>query len=254
MQSEFDSEIDARTQRRLRRDDVRAVRERELAQQTRRQENQRLAAQSLRMMQTREQSTGRTAQYTGRTTRPLTGRFHVPTWTSLFCQLLRSMLSDCARSADVVILIDGERDELVICDLHEQEQDYVLTGATKGRLCITVHGGAPRTGFSRYEMNEADWSARICSTERTVRVEMVPHREITHRIVPMDRGHKTLRFKDFPTWEHGLSVESRLDVGCYRLYHADYNVSYPVLKIVSEIIKEHYVRRDLQGPDAPWDL
>jgi hypothetical protein len=37
------------------------------------------------------------------------------------------------------------------------------------------------------------------------------------------------------------------------VYHADYNWAYPVLKIVSEVIKEHFLRMDLPGPDAPWD-
>ena len=247
---------DARTQRRERRDAVRTARERELAQQTTRRERQRLAAQSLGMLQTREQSVGRILPFTGRTVRPLTGRFHPRAWTVLFRQVLLSMLSTSltpAQLRQVNIHIDNthDRDEIDIWDKKEYKQVQQPRGATKGNLNILVRGGDPCTGLSRYSISEADWRATTCSTERMARVEMSPFREITHRI---DRLGETLRLRDFPCWEHGIWLDQQGGAGIYKLYHTDYNITYQVMKIVSEVIKEHYLRMGMQGPDAPWDL
>jgi hypothetical protein len=41
--------------------------------------------------------------------------------------------------------------------------------------------------------------------------------------------------------------------GYYSVYHTDEALSYPSVRIVAEVIKEHYLRMGMPGPDAPWD-
>ena len=259
---------DARTQRRERRQAVRdleferreAVRASEFWQrsfaldlQNRQRDNQRLAAQPLGMLQVREQSIGRIIPFTGLTRRPQRGLYQPRTWTVLFTQILRSMLAGSLtreQQDQVIIATDNrdDRDEIVI-DLPEEDANWQPVGAQKGRLSIIVNQGDPRHGFSND--NESDWRARICRMERTPRIELAPYMEITHRILPLDQQMENLRIRDFPSWEHGVDLVR--SEGRYKVYHADYNWAYPVLKIVSEVIKEHCLRRDLPGPDAPWD-
>jgi hypothetical protein len=260
---------DARTQRRERRQAVRdleferreAVRASEFWQrsfaldlQNRQRDNRRLAAQPLGMLQVREQSIGRIIPFTGLTRRPQRGLYQPRTWTVLFTQILRSMLAGSLtreQQDQVIIATDNrdDRDEIVI-DLQEEDPNvWEPVGAQKGRLSITVNQGNPRHGFSKKVSDESDWRGRVCRTERTPRIELAPYMEITHRILPLDQ--QNLRFRDFLSWEHGVDLIR--EAGRYKVYHADYNWAYPVLKIVSEVIKEHCLRRDLPGPDAPWD-
>lgn len=275
---------DPRTERRLQRaerqrelEEQNRQRERELAQQNRRKDNQRLALQPLGMLQAREQSIGRIKPFTGLTRRPHTGWVKPQTWTVLFTQMLRSMLTGSLtpeQLARVSITTENthDRDEV---NIHDEVQyrtfNWQPVGATKGLLSITVDQGAPREGCSffgsswyPYLMHEnppnlrerltqeySDFRATRCRSERTARIVLSPFREITHRIVPVDPRRETYRFKDFQSWEHGVALVR--DEQRYKVYHCDYNTSYPVLKIVSEVIKEHYQRMDMEGPDAPWD-
>ena len=277
------NDTDARTQRRLQRaerqrelEEQTRQRERELAQQNRRKDNQRLALQPLGMLQAREQSIGRIKPFTGLTRRPHTGWVKPQTWTVLFTQMLRSMLTGSLtpeQLARVSITTENthDRDEV---NIHDEVQYRTFNsqpvGATKGRLSITVDQGAPREGCSffgswyphlmhenpldlreRLTQEYSDFRATRCRSERTARIMLSPFREITHRIVPVDPRRETYRFKDFQSWEHGVAFVR--DEQRYKVYHCDYNTSYPVLKIVSEVIKEHYQRMDMEGPDAPWD-
>ena len=275
---------DPRTERRLQRaerqrelEEQNRQRERELAQQNRRKDNQRLALQPLGMLQAREQSIGRIKPFTGLTRRPHTGWVKPQTWTVLFTQMLRSMLTGSLtpeQLARVSITTENthDRDEV---NIHDEVQYRTFNsqpvGATKGRLSITVDQGAPREGCSffgsswypdlmhenppnlreRLTQEYSDFRATRCRSERTARIMLSPFREITHRIVPVDPRRETYRFKDFQSWEHGVALVR--DEQRYKVYHCDYNTSYPVLKIVSEVIKEHYQRMDMEGPDAPWD-
>jgi hypothetical protein len=250
------SAIDARSRNRRNKRDQRQD-EQELMQLTeqrnRKKDKQRLATQLFGMIQTMEQSVGvgRIPPYTGRTARPLVGRLVVPHWAFLFKAMLLHMLPSSMREQlHVEQDISNDRDEIDIWDKREYDREQQITGAMKGYLNIVVRGGAPQTGCSMNVDLESDWRARICSTERMARVEINPSSELTHRIIPVDPPRcQTLRFKDFPCWEHSLSVRD----GCCKLYHKDYNHAYAVLKLVSDFIKEHYLRRDMVGPDAPWD-
>jgi hypothetical protein len=256
---------DARTQRRERREAVRASRELEPMQRNfalalqsrRRRDKQRLAAQPLGMLQVREQSIGRIIPFTGSTRRPQRGLYQPQqAWTVLFAQYLRSMLAGplTREQQDHVIISThngDDRDEIVIDLQAEDSIHWQAVGAQKGRLSITVNQENPRHGFSNKEDDESDWRGRICRLERKARIELAPYREITHRIKALDTDLGDLRFRDFPSWEHGVDLNSEL--GRYKVYHADYNWAYPVLKIVSEVIKEHFLRMDMPGPDAPWD-
>lgn len=222
-------------------------------QMNRKKDKQLLATRLFGMIQTREQSigVGRIPPYTGRTARPFVGQLVVPNWACLFKAILLHMLPSSIREQlHVEHDTSNNRDEIDIWDNREYSREQQITGAMKGYLNIIVRGGAPDTGRSMNVALESDWRAATCSVQRTARVEINPASEVIHRIVPVDPPRsQTLRLKDFPCWEHSLSVRD----GCCKLYHTNHNVAYVVPKFVSEIIKEHYLRRDMVGPDAPWD-
>jgi hypothetical protein len=220
-------------------------------QNNRKKDKQRLATQLFGMIQTREQSVGRIPPYTGRTARPFIGRLVVPNWACLFKAILLHMLPSSIREQlHVERDISIDRDEIDIWDNREYAREQPITGAVKGFLNIIVRGGAPDTGRSMNAALESDWCAATCLVQRMARVEINPASEVIHRIVPVNTPQgRILQFKDFPCWEHSLSVRD----GCCKVYHTTYNVTYAVTKFVSDIIKEHYLRRDMVGPDAPWD-
>jgi hypothetical protein len=257
---------EARTQRRERREATRAIREQEsrqrgavLALQNRRRDNQRLAAQPLGMLQVREQSIGRIIPFTGLTRRPQRGLYQPQKWTAVFIQLLRSMLSSLPleqqNRVEIRAFSDPLGDGINIFDHHEHMKLHTRCGATKGNLVVSVLGGAPKTGLSGRGYAESNWSARICDLGRNTRIRMYPSAEIAHRIVAVDPPmNQNLRLRDFPSWEHGVSGHLLNETGgYYNVYHTDEAYSYPSVRIVAEVIKEHYLRMDMPGPDAPWD-
>jgi hypothetical protein len=258
MQSNYitDSPTDVPTQFRERLDAIVEAREVITVMRKRRRNNKKLAAQTFGMLQVREQSIGRTLPNNGRVRRPQTGRLQTPKWTVIFTQMLWPMLAgSLTREQHEQVIIatrnTQDHDEIVIDLQDEDGNNWQPAGAQKGRLSIVVNQGNPRHGFSSRASDESDWRGFMCRTARTPRIELAPHMEITHRILALDPQLRNLRFRDFLAWEHGVDLVS--EVGKYKVYHADYNWTYPVLKIVSEVIKEHYLRRDMPGPDAPWD-
>jgi hypothetical protein len=216
------------------------------------------------MLQVREQSIGRIIPYTGLTRRPQSGLYqHPQKWTAVFIQLLRSMLSSMPlEQQNRVDIRTFDGDEAInIVDHQEYMQTHTHRGATKGYLLITVMGSAPKNGLYElergYGFDESDWSRRACALGRMARIRIFPHAEFAHRVVAVDPpGNENLRLRDFPSWEHGVSVHMlniRDMEGYYSVYHTDEALSYPSVRIVAEVIKEHYLRMGMPGPDAPWD-
>jgi hypothetical protein len=238
-----------RTLRAMRRDAVREQRE----AQTRRELLVLQRKSRARLMHSgimaRDQCIGRILPATGRTVRLLYGRISTPTWSTLFINMLTHMLSGKDFWADIEITMDYpdvDSPYNIIIGSRRERVGQEAPGATQGMMQIVVKDNEPRRGFSTDASNEDDWSRRSCLMCRETRMEFYPFREITHLIVPVKTDFGRIsKFRDFPSWDHAVYKGGGYN-DKYVLYHSDFNVSYPAMKIIAEFITEHYRLAELE--------
>jgi hypothetical protein len=134
-------------------------------------------------------------------------------------------------------------DNSVQIQSRQQRMSQPEFGSTRRGLCITVLNNAPKDGFIKdsLEAHENDWTRSTCLNHRNCRVRLGPFQEITQRTVSVQTEFGEVdKFRDFLTWDHS----AYLTVGAsYLLFHTDFNISYPVMKIIAETVKDYYLRR-----------
>ena len=231
--------ISARAQRAIRRDAVREQQEASERRELSMRQN-RAGARSVHSgVMVREQTVGRIIPTTGRTVRQLSGRISPPPWITLFINMLTHMLSGRHFWNDIRMTVEysGETNSyhLIIVSNHER---VTHPGVTRGMFRIIVRDNEPRYGFCTESLNERNWARGNCINNRRIRVSFRPLDEITQWITPVQTEFgEILKFRDFLSWEHGVYLTLAAH---YALYHTDFNISYPVVKIISNVIVEHY--------------
>ena len=160
-------------------------------------------------------------------------------WAPLFVQLVRAELCLSGWSArglsDLVFTHNAELDET-------ETNDVVVIESARGRhgsgFQIVVRRNEPRAGFSADPSCEGDWSRGCCWSLRTPpRIEI---RGLGNMHELLISGTDVQRLTDFPAWPHGV-YHRRNPSDHMAVFHSDFNVGYPAVRLVARAISRHYM-------------
>ena len=164
-------------------------------------------------------------------------------WAPLFVQLVRAELRD---SADLVFTHNAESTAEL-----DEINDVVVIESARGRhgsgLQIVVRRNEPRAGFSADPSCEGDWSRGCCWSLRTPpRIEIRPASLVCDMFYLSGRasvisGTDVQRLTDFPAWPHGV-YHRRNPSDHMAVFHSDFNVGYPAVRLVARAICAHRAR------------
>ena len=168
------------------------------------------------------------------------------TWGAAFHTLLGAVLGSKPYWADLDISdCSNTEEQVVVIESFSEVRDFTnafMRGDTNNRLYIEVRHNHPQHGFSSDPTRADNWSA-ACWTVRGCRITLRPPQEFTCLVQTLPRtppdSRDTKRFRGFLTWNHGvyrrLAPTEHLAV-----YHDDFSISEPAVKVVSMAIEEHF--------------